>query len=58
MEINVKKKPECLLTFLPGADEAVILMTSVIVPPAGHQVVVTYGHTVFLLKTTRKLEVI
>lgn len=58
MEINVKKKPERLLTFLPGADEAVFFVTAVIVPPAGHQVVVTYGHAVFLLKTRRKLEVI
>ncbi len=47
---------ECLLTFLHVADEAVFLMTGVIVPLAAHQVVVSHRHTVFLLRTTRRLQ--
>lgn len=58
MIFEKKEKQECLLTFLPVADKAVILMTGVIVPLATHQVVVSHGHTVFLSKTSRKIQAI
>lgn len=40
-----------VLTFHPGADEAVGFVTGVVVPLPGHQVVVSYGHAVLLSKT-------
>lgn len=56
MIFEQKEEPlEDLLTFLPVADEALILMTGVIVPLAGHQVVVSHCYTVFLLKTQESL---
>lgn len=44
---------ERLLTFYPGADEAVGFVTGVVVPLPSHQVVVSHGHTVLLSKTSR-----
>lgn len=49
-----EEQMEFVLTFHPGADEAVIPTTDVIVPLAAHQVTVSHRHTMFLLRTTRK----
>lgn len=47
---------ERLLTFYPGADEAVGFVTGVVVPPPSHQVVVGHGHAVLLSETSRTSE--
>lgn len=44
---------EGLLTFHPGADEAVGFVTGVDVPLPCPQVVVSHGHAVFLSKASR-----